>query len=91
MPSVKARRHCTLVIPSTPSTPSASGRINVSNGPRSTISGLSQAAYSASLFRGDLDWETFETDEALQYRVNGAYTTSDDVAPVAGTWDWDVP
>ncbi|MBA3484664.1 MAG: hypothetical protein H0T51_22905 [Pirellulales bacterium] len=51
----------------------------------------SVSAPNSALLRGDPDWETFETDKALQYRVNGAYTTSDDVAPVAGTWDWDVP
>ena len=49
------------------------------------------SAPNSALLRGDPDWETFETDEALQYRINGAYTTSDDVAPVAGTWDWDAP
>ncbi len=41
--------------------------------------------------RSSIDAEEFASDEALQYRIDGAYTTSNDVQPVAGTWDWDVP
>ena len=52
-------------------------------------SGVSAA--NSGLLRGDPDWESFETDASLQYRVNGIYTTSDNVGAVAGSWLWDVP
>jgi hypothetical protein len=41
--------------------------------------------------RSSIEADDFTTSEALQYRIEGAYTTSNDVQPVAGTWDWDVP
>jgi hypothetical protein len=46
----------------------------------------------AALLEGDNGGlNTIDPNRSLQYRIHGTYTTSDDVQPVAGTWDWDVP
>jgi hypothetical protein len=41
--------------------------------------------------RTNIEADDFTMSEALQYRIEGAYTTSNDVVPVAATWDWDTP
>jgi Tfp pilus assembly protein PilX len=41
--------------------------------------------------RSSLDADDFTSSEALQYRIEGAYTTSDDVRAEPHTWDWDTP
>jgi hypothetical protein len=67
-------------------TTSGTAAVNVS------YKGGGVSASDSALVRGDDDgWDTFEPEKALHYRVNGTYTTSDNLAPVAGTWDWDVP
>jgi hypothetical protein len=52
-------------------------------------SGVSAA--DSGLVRGNPSWYDFDSDEALQYRIEGGYTTSDNVSAVAGTWEWDGP
>ncbi|HYO26327.1 MAG TPA: hypothetical protein VEQ85_15405 [Lacipirellulaceae bacterium] len=46
---------------------------------------------NSALIRGNPSWNSYETNKALHYRIHGYYTTSDGVAPIAGTWTWDVP
>jgi hypothetical protein len=46
----------------------------------------------AALLRGDSGGlDSIDPNRSLQYRIHGTYTTSDDIQPIAGTWDWDVP
>jgi hypothetical protein len=49
------------------------------------------SAANSALLRGNPSWYSVEPNSALQYRVSGGYTTSDNVAAVAGTWEWDAP
>ena len=52
-------------------------------------SGVSAA--DSAMLRGNPTWYSSDPNAALQYRVSGGYTTSDNVAAVAGTWEWDSP
>jgi hypothetical protein len=45
----------------------------------------------SALLQGDPSWISFQTNKALLYRINGFYTTSGGMAPVAATWIWDGP
>ncbi|RIK79177.1 MAG: hypothetical protein DCC67_10765 [Planctomycetota bacterium] len=51
--------------------------------------GVSEA--NSGLIKGDPDWETYDADKALLYRIHGYYTTSSGVRPVAATGVWDTP
>lgn len=44
---------------------------------------------NSALLQGNPTWNSFETNKALLYRINGEYTTSSGVAPLVGTWIWD--
>lgn len=49
-------------------------------------------AADSAMITGNPTWQTYETNKALVYRINGVYTTaSGTVSAVAGTWQWDAP
>ena len=56
---------------------------------RYTSGGVSEP--DSALIRGDdEDWDSYETDKALLYRVHGIYI-SHEMQPIMGSWLWDTP
>jgi hypothetical protein len=51
--------------------------------------GVSDA--NCALVQGNPAWGGHQTSKALRYRINGFYTTSSDVKPVAASWIWTSP
>jgi Tfp pilus assembly protein PilX len=46
---------------------------------------------NSALIRGEPTWNSVDADDALEYRIYGFYRTSEEVHPLAGTWEWDSP